>query len=403
MKQASEGMGLVKGPIAALSGEYFGLNGTGAQFKADMDLIRTQAPLIMGSGYKAAVESFMTGIGSTNNAPSFLKLQASQMQTAMRNRAQEMADAETTSHQGKLPPSLANGLISQGVVPNGYQDQRTLDQLPAGQAALWKARFAPTALNAEDRATLFTDAANGKFGPIAQPGEDLKNILQIHQTYKAQQAAKTQQGTASAAAVSANAPAQVAPVVSGQPAETPEAGAQQPQQPAQQGQAQPPADQQQPEQQGNQPQAQGQQPPQDATQQNAQVQDATQLAPGGALMPPTAVPGQPATLVPGTNGATPLPQPNPLPQISQTLTPQGGVPTPASQAPVQNTTQPDLQGQVDAELDKVNRERTPGGLMSNNPQMGSQEGQRVPLPAPPVPPQAPPPAPSPYTPIFGGM
>jgi hypothetical protein len=338
MKTAAAGMGPVKGPVSALSGEYFGLNGTGAQFKADMDLIRTQAPLVMGSGYKAAVEAFMTGIGSTSNAPSFLRLQANQMQTAMRNRAQEMADAETTSHQGKLPPSLANQLIGQGVVPNGYQNQTTFDRMPAGEAPLWKSRYAPQAINHEDQVSLFTDAAHGKFGPLDNPSDDLKNVLQIHQNFKTQQQAKAQQGTASTAAANASA-GNAGQLVSGlgvQPAEGTEPGAQQPEQAGEQPQQ--PA-QQQPQQGAEQPQAQpqgqqqlGQQGQGDQSGQNIPLSPQQQ-----PLMPPTAVPGQPAQGVPGTDGVTPLPPANPLPKTSQMLTPQGSVPTPGSQAPTQDT------------------------------------------------------------------
>lgn len=334
MQQMSANLGLVKGPLAVAAGEYFGINGGGAQFKADRDLIQANAPLIMGSGYKAATQNFMEGIGTPSNAPSFIRLQAGQMINAIRDRTQQVADEETTGHQAKLPSTIANQLISVGVVPNGYQNSKTFDAMPPGEAAQWKMRYQPGALSNQDKAGLLLGAAHGQ---ITDPAL-LQQVKQMRQQIGQQRAALQQQQGSSQAALAAQ--SQPAGLGTGQP--NPGVG-----------QVNPAA------QQNNGDQQQTQQPPQGAEQQPSQGQQQNiqenqgspdQNAPlvpgsalGGGVVPPgpqgtnnVNVPaGQPQPGMPGTNGQTPLPPANPLPLVSQNVTPGGQTPTPSTQPTLQ--------------------------------------------------------------------
>lgn len=339
LQQNASVAGLGKGPISTLAGQYFGTYGSGAQYKADLNTIRANAPFFMGSGYKAATENFMAGINSSNDAPSFIRLQTSKMLDDVRQHLQTTADTMTAGHHGMLPASTANQLIGVGVVPNGYQNAKTLDSMDPTQRALWKARTFPQSVSDQDKAALYTSYASRG---VADPTSRTLVEGMIQKDVK-QRAAMQQQQTASTAARAAQPAAQLAPGGGGnQPGGQSGQGAadQQPAQP----QAQPA--------QGNQTQ---QVQPQDAASPAGEGEGnevggsaltagqggAPQAGGGGAngvvpgalqpLMPPAEQQGQPAPGVPGTNGQTPLPPPNPLPQVSQTVQPGGEAPAPASQ------------------------------------------------------------------------
>lgn len=343
LQQNASVAGLAKGPISTMAGQYFGTNGQGAQYKADLNTIRANAPFFMGSGYKAATENFMAGINSSNDAPSFIRLQTSKMLDDVRQHLQTTADTMTAGHHGMLPASTANQLIGVGVVPNGYQNAKTLNSMDPTQRALWKARTFPQSVSDQDKAALYTSyASRGVTDPTSRTlveGMIQKDVQQ--------RAVMRQQQTASTAAQAAQPAAQLAPGGSGNQGGN-QGGQGAANQQGAQAQAQPP--------QGNQPQ---QVQPQSAASPPGEGEGnqvggsslgagqggAPQAGGGGAngvvpgavqpLMPPSEQQGQPAPGVPGTNGQTPLPPPNPLPQVSQTVQPSGAVPAPASQPAAQ--------------------------------------------------------------------
>jgi hypothetical protein len=339
MQKASSIAGIGKGPIATLGGQYFGINGKGAAFQQAQDNIRSNASQFAGSGYKAATENFMKGISSASDAPSYIMGETSRMMQSIRQRVQSLADNLATRQQAPLDQGLENKLEGVGVYSNGYQNQKTMLNGPANQAAMWKQRNFPQSMGDGDKIALLQDFAQGK---ITDPA-DKTAVDGMRKQENARAQALRQQQTATQAATAAQA----------QPAPSPAAP---PQNPATQ---------------QNQPPTQTPGTPLPATPEQVTPAPAPQPAgapasleaPSPAEIAPQGVP-QPG--IPGTNGQTPVAPPNPLPQVSQTLQTNGNVPTPAAQpaqaaSPVGQAVQQQQEGQADQ-------------------QMQDEQGQTIPIP-----------------------
>ena len=217
----AQSMGVLKGFITTKSGEFLGINGKGGAIQADLDVIRAAAPQLGEAGYKATVDNLMGAMANPSQAPSFLRQQLPQMIDMFRDRAQQTAENVTQTRNAPLPPPVANRLIDVGIVPNGYQNQATMDRMNAkdpGSAARWKLQFAQPALTSADKSQIYNDMANGKYGPLPQSQDakgnpippdqwavspDFKRGYGIGQQTVAAQQARQQQAASSAAAAAA--------------------------------------------------------------------------------------------------------------------------------------------------------------------------------------------------------
>jgi len=317
----ADALGLFKGPLTTeIMGKYFGINGKGGAIEADMNILNSLAPQLQESNYKGSIDAFKQGMATPSMAPSFIRKQLPMMIDRLRQQAQFDVDNLTSLRTKPVDQGLAQSLIGAGVVPLGYQTPQNFAAMDAqnpGSSARWKMQFAQPALNTQDRAQIYQDAANGKYGPLPDSSvpqgqqvlsPDLQRAHGVLQQRQRQQQSQQQQGTAAAAASAAQQKTQQNPYApENRVPETPQA-------PAAQAQPQP----------GAQAGASGAPP-------GASTPAATPVAPQGSPaspQAPAAPQGQPSTSGDGTGpAATPK-------DIDRMQKLRGGAPGPQSEVEV---------------------------------------------------------------------
>jgi hypothetical protein len=326
IKNKADALGLLKGPLTTeIMGKFFGINGKGGAIEADMNILNSLAPQLQESNYKGSLDAFKQGMATPSMAPTFIRTQLPMMIDRLRQQAQFDVDNLTSLRTKPVDQPLAQSLIGAGVVPLGYQlpqNFAAMDAQNPGSSARWKMQFAPQSLNSQDRAQIYQDAANGKYGPLPDSSvpqgqqvlsPDLQRAHGVLQQRQRQQQSQQQQGTAAAAASAAQQKTQQNPYApENRVPETPQA-------PAAQAQPQP----------GAQAGASGAPP-------GASTPAATPVAPQGSPaspQAPAAPQGQPSTSGDGTGpAATPK-------DIDRMQKLRGGAPGPQSEVEVPQETQ----------------------------------------------------------------